>query len=228
MSDRKSYIFVYFTMVSHTLEIVINLSFILSPLIFPFYLIRSPKQSEETHCFCCVSSSPSSSFSLFCPGRVLSNHLTDCSEILGYHRHAYEVVHEAFKIKKKKSGPKTYLGGMQKSAKILSGRVLSCRSTKFSEIWGIWQISIWSMQQGFKGSPGMRWGHASSPSLHKRPNISETVRIHTLKQYIFLFLMIKHIQWHQPGGPLGSTGAMPHPSTSWKAIYLRNYSDPHL
>ena len=31
-------------------------------------------------------------------GRVLSNHLTDCSKIWGYDKYGYEVVQEGFKI----------------------------------------------------------------------------------------------------------------------------------
>ena len=51
-------------------------------------------------------------------------------------------------------------------------------------------------------------GVSKSPlgSLHKRPNISEIVQIPTLKPYLFLFLMIRHIQWHW----LRSPRSMPH------------------
>ena len=39
--------------------------------------------------------------------------------------------------------------------------------------------------------PGL---HAAHPSLHKMPNISETLQIPTPKQYIILFPMISCIQ----------------------------------
>ena len=52
------------------------------------------------------------------------------------------------------------------------------------------------LQEGFKGSPGWegRGVHAAPSSLHKRPDISETVQIPTPKPYILLFLIIRHIQ----------------------------------
>ena len=61
------------------------------------------------------------------------------------------------------------------------------------------------------GSLGLRQGPCPTPSLHKRPNIWETNQIPTYKPYIFLFLMIRCIQWHQPGGHSGCAGAMPNP-----------------
>ena len=51
-----------------------------------------------------------------------------------------------------------------------------------------------------RGSP---WGYDAPPSLHLRPYISETIQIPTPKPYIFLFHMLRCIQWHQPGSPWG-------------------------
>ena len=48
------------------------------------------------------------------------------------------------------------------------------------------------------GPQGGPRGHAPPPLLHKMCNSSETVRIPTPKPYIFLFLMIRHIQWPRP------------------------------
>ena len=50
------------------------------------------------------------------------------------------------------------------------------------------------------GPPG---GHDAPPSLQLRPYISETIQISTPKPYIFLFHMLRCIQWHQPGSPWG-------------------------
>ena len=40
-------------------------------------------------------------------------------------------------------------------------------------------------------------GFAPTPSLHKRPFISEIIRIPTPKPYIFLFVLIRRIQGHR-------------------------------
>ena len=105
----------------------------------------------------------------------------DCSEILGYYRHAYEVVQEAFKFQN--PDPKCPLGACKNPP-------IFCL-LKFG---GYDRYQYEVLQQGFKGSPGVHRGHAPPPPLHKRPIISETVQIPTPKPHIFLFLMIIHIQ----------------------------------
>ena len=81
----------------------------------PFLIIKSPKRSGETY-FCFGSSSYNyySCFPFFLllflsaqilSRQFLSNHRTDCPEILGYGRYGCEVVQKGFKMSDSKAGP---------------------------------------------------------------------------------------------------------------------------
>ena len=81
--------------------------------------------------------------------------------------------------------------------------LISCKPFKIPPLNHIYSWSLW--QEAFNGTdqcpprvPRREGGHAPPPLLHKMCNSSETIRIPTLKPYIFLILMIRHIQQPRP------------------------------
>ena len=71
------------------------------------------------------------------------------------------------------------------------------------------------------GPLGVSRVHAPPPSFHKMLNSFETVEIPNYEPYIFLFLMMRHIQWHGLWIPKGSPGGMPHPLHFIKCVISR-------